>query len=63
MPGSASQPAGMPCCPGDQQRLSVARMLLLRPEVLVLDEAFSALADARWRRLTAALDEGLPSTI
>ena len=48
---------------GDQQRLSVARMLLMRPDVLVLDEAFSALGDAAQVAMIAALDEGLPETV
>ena len=48
---------------GDHQRLSVARMLLLRPSVLVLDEAFSALGDAAQAAMISALDEGLPDTV
>ncbi len=48
---------------GDQQRLSVARMLLMRPDVLVLDEAFSALGDAAQAAMLQALDAGLPDTI
>ncbi|MHB2167906.1 ABC transporter ATP-binding protein/permease [Alsobacter sp. R-9] len=48
---------------GDQQRLSVARMLLLRPDILVVDEAFSALGDAAQNALLSALDEGLADAV
>jgi putative ATP-binding cassette transporter len=48
--------------PGEQQRLAVARALLLRPDWLFLDEATSALDEAMEAALYALLRERLPRT-
>jgi putative ATP-binding cassette transporter len=48
--------------PGEQQRLAVARALLLRPDWLFLDEATSALDEAMEARLYALLRERLGGT-
>ncbi|MBS9478769.1 ABC transporter ATP-binding protein/permease [Ancylobacter radicis] len=47
---------------GEQQRLSVARALLVRPDVLLLDEATSALDEASEGALYRMLRERLPQT-
>lgn len=46
--------------PGEQQRLAVARALLLRPDWLFLDEATSALDEAMEAKLYGLLRERLP---
>ena len=46
--------------PGEQQRLSFARALLIRPDWLFLDEASSALDEATETRLYQLLEEQLP---
>jgi putative ATP-binding cassette transporter len=48
--------------PGEQQRLQFARIFLLRPRWVVLDEASSALDDAAERRLHETLHTLLPDT-
>lgn len=48
--------------PGEQQRLAVARALLLRPDWLFLDEATSALDPAMETKLYKLLRERLPET-
>ena len=48
--------------PGEQQRLAVARALLLRPDWLFLDEATSALDAAMEARLYKLLRARLPET-
>jgi putative ATP-binding cassette transporter len=48
--------------PGEQQRLAVARALLLRPDWLFLDEATSALDPAMETKLYTLLRERLPET-
>jgi vitamin B12/bleomycin/antimicrobial peptide transport system ATP-binding/permease protein len=48
--------------PGEQQRLAVARAILLRPDWLFLDEATSALDAAMETRLYKLLRERLPET-
>ena len=46
--------------PGEQQRLAVARALLLRPDCLFLDEATSALDETMEAKLYGLLRERLP---
>lgn len=48
---------------GEQQRLSLARALLLRPTLLCLDEATSQLDDAAALQLLAHIRAALPHTI
>lgn len=48
---------------GEQQRLSLARALLLRPTLLCLDEATSQLDDAAALQLLAHIRTALPHTI
>jgi vitamin B12/bleomycin/antimicrobial peptide transport system ATP-binding/permease protein len=48
---------------GEQQRAGIARALILRPTVLLLDEAVSTLEDAEAHELFRVLAERLPGTI
>jgi putative ATP-binding cassette transporter len=48
---------------GDQQRIGFARVLVHRPDVVLLDEAASALEEAEARHLHRLLSERLPQAI
>jgi putative ATP-binding cassette transporter len=59
---SATADAGKGLSGGEQQRLALARMLLLKPEWAFLDEATSALDVAAERQLLGLLRRELPGT-
>jgi putative ATP-binding cassette transporter len=48
---------------GERQRLSVARLLLHKPQVVVLDDALSALDDEAQETLLGRLKSDLPGTV
>jgi putative ATP-binding cassette transporter len=48
---------------GEQQRIAIARVLLHRSEIILLDEAVSTLEEAEVRELYRTLSERLPSAI
>jgi putative ATP-binding cassette transporter len=48
---------------GERQRLAVARLILHKPQVVVLDEALSALEDEAQATLLARLKSDLPGTV
>ena len=56
-----SQNWALQLSPGEQQRLSFARVLLIKPRWLLLDEATSALDDATEARMYALVRERLPA--
>ena len=45
---------------GERQRLAIARMLLRKPHVIIMDEATSGVDDARESQIYAALSDRLP---
>jgi vitamin B12/bleomycin/antimicrobial peptide transport system ATP-binding/permease protein len=45
---------------GDLQRLGIARVILHRPDVVMIDEALSAFDDATQQALLATLSDALP---
>jgi putative ATP-binding cassette transporter len=48
---------------GERQRLAVARLLLHKPQVVVLDDALSALEDEAQEALLARIKSDLPGTV
>jgi putative ATP-binding cassette transporter len=48
---------------GERQRLAVARLLLHKPQVVILDDALSALEDEVQEALLARIRSDLPGTI
>jgi putative ATP-binding cassette transporter len=48
---------------GERQRLAIARLLLHKPQVVVLDDALSALEDEAQEALLARIRSDLPGTV
>jgi ATP-binding cassette subfamily B protein len=55
-------PDGVELSAGQRQRLGIARAVLVRPEVLILDESTSAIDIDTERKVIASLMAGLPAT-
>nr|WP_281356608.1 ABC transporter ATP-binding protein [Sulfitobacter algicola] len=55
-------PNGSNLSGGQKQRLALARAILSRPEILILDEALSGVDEAQELRILGAIDTLLPNT-
>lgn len=64
-PGGLNAEVGLKGCKlsgGERQRVALARAILMRPEILVVDEGTSALDVALESRVLAAMDSSMPGS-